>query len=365
MDAKIDCAAVVSLLKAMSDAVVKLDENLKIEEHSPQFAGLLMNGSKTLAGAAFEQFLASDSDRVRFSERMREIHAAQTIADVLYLTLHDSMRNPVRVELFHVSFVKLGSRLRHFLGVREQGDVEQRGSQALEANVCGQDLVASLPDDTTLRQSDTALFHEAREQPPQPIRFTFDPVSMDIETCSESFLRLLGVSDINDVAGMPLMTWFPESSNASFMDGYADMLRKFQSEDLPKISKKFHIYMRQEQCGSSSLAKRTQGEFAMKVTISNLSPAGASAVLQGWRSLGPQRRKVVGSSMSNRKRGTCSSKCSSSGSSSLSSRSNNSIGSSRSSRSSHCSRKRMHVPRYDIGTNEPVQDNRRVSLHEL
>lgn len=182
--------AATALLNTMSDAVVELDADLRIKEHSTKLADMLLHGpGRSLAGVKFEQLAASDADRQLFRDHMARAAEAQTMADAFHLKLCDSLRNRISVETFHVCSTGSGEGAHHLIGVREYGD-----NNAIRMPIPPVDatLGAILPADRTNAS----------------ISVKFDAFTFQVSQCSEGFVERCGPCEV----GSDFMRWLPEFS---------------------------------------------------------------------------------------------------------------------------------------------------------
>mmetsp|Transcript_28924 Transcript_28924/g.65445 ORF Transcript_28924/g.65445 Transcript_28924/m.65445 type:complete len:598 (+) Transcript_28924:68-1861(+) len=114
---RVECDSLDSMLKLVSDAVVRLDVNLFIKGDCSRFAALLAFGkAENCTGAMFEQFMPFE-DRQRFSTHM------QDCADVgcLHVHLRDSNNCLISVEVINVAMGP-GADAAHLVSIREFAD---------------------------------------------------------------------------------------------------------------------------------------------------------------------------------------------------------------------------------------------------
>ena len=106
------------MLNLICDAVVTLDESLRLQDPSPALAALLFRTSRqSLIGVAFEEFVR-EVDRARFQEFM----AGTVLSQCLHLDLNDANGSRVAVQLFHSRLEGILGQTTHVLGVREEAD---------------------------------------------------------------------------------------------------------------------------------------------------------------------------------------------------------------------------------------------------
>ncbi|CAE7357785.1 FCPF, partial [Symbiodinium microadriaticum] len=111
-----DLSAVSMLLRLMSDAVVELDQDLRLLRHSPELSAMLMRDrpGSSLEGLAFTEFVHS-SEATRAWELLKNpscvLSAGQgTSAHAFHTRLVDTFANKVCVEVFHVQGAMAPSR---------------------------------------------------------------------------------------------------------------------------------------------------------------------------------------------------------------------------------------------------------------
>ena len=125
----VELGAVSSLLTACYDAVVEVDQNLCLTQHSRQLSSMLLQISPKAGGLSGKSLLDffAEGDRARISEQVlssissdsENISVVAMNADML-----DSDFNHVIVELFRAQFNNLASERCFLVGLREIQDVE-------------------------------------------------------------------------------------------------------------------------------------------------------------------------------------------------------------------------------------------------
>lgn len=135
-----DLSAVSMLLRLMSDAVVELDQDLRLLRHSPELSAMLMRDrpGSSLEGLDFTEFVHS-SEATRAWELLKNpscvLSAGQgTSAHAFHTRLVDTFANKVCVEVFHVQVVNSEGEIRHLLGLRDFTDSSSlSGERATDA----------------------------------------------------------------------------------------------------------------------------------------------------------------------------------------------------------------------------------------
>lgn len=138
-----ELGAASSLLGIMCDAVVHLDQDLRLMDHSPQLAGLLMRstGNTSIEGVELSRFMATDEDRQRLLLHLRGgavtegfgagqgqtaggiSFARGTITSAFHADLKDAFGTTIQAEFFSVLFAGLDGKENHLLGLREYTDI--------------------------------------------------------------------------------------------------------------------------------------------------------------------------------------------------------------------------------------------------
>jgi len=120
-------SAVSSLLDIMCDAVVELDEGLRLKDHFPKLANMLMHGSgKRLLGTPIADYIAQPEDQDKFKDSVGQaLDEGGCGAGMLTTRLRDSMGNFVKVIFYYVHFLSVAGETCHLIGIREDGDAEE------------------------------------------------------------------------------------------------------------------------------------------------------------------------------------------------------------------------------------------------
>ncbi|CAE7377711.1 unnamed protein product [Symbiodinium pilosum] len=118
--------AASSLLNLTCDAVIELDADLRVVEHSPALAAMLLRGrpGSTLAGVDFRDFLPG-VDAHRALELLKRFDSSQPgkIKTQAFSTrLLDSDSNKIRTEVFQVLYQNVQGQARHLIGLRDCTD---------------------------------------------------------------------------------------------------------------------------------------------------------------------------------------------------------------------------------------------------
>lgn len=126
----IELDAVSSLLRGFCDAVVEVDQSLRITENSHQLLTILLRSSNQacLAGKDFVELFCID-DQPRVHECLTNVSDTHTHA--VNSRLLDTDGNYVKVELLHIRFVTAGGDLHRLVGIREYQDMQDVAVKAL------------------------------------------------------------------------------------------------------------------------------------------------------------------------------------------------------------------------------------------
>eukprot|EP00930_Biecheleria_cincta_P088190 TRINITY_DN7741_c0_g1_i8.p1 TRINITY_DN7741_c0_g1~~TRINITY_DN7741_c0_g1_i8.p1 ORF type:complete len:433 (+),score=48.28 TRINITY_DN7741_c0_g1_i8:3-1301(+) len=118
---KMENKACVSLLDMVCDVNVELSNNLSIMHDSRAFAALLMMSSgNSVENIPFCNFISVEDDRENFKSKLLAADAGiDAPVGTCRVSLSDSMRNPVNVEIFFVKVSTQDGDCRFLLGIRE------------------------------------------------------------------------------------------------------------------------------------------------------------------------------------------------------------------------------------------------------
>jgi hypothetical protein len=223
-NSKQEASAVIGLLNAMCDAVVQLNDDLTITEHSPPLAGMLLHGSdRSLVGTLFVQLLAAERDKTQFHNNMTKISDgnAGCMANVFHVQMRDSMSTAMNVQIFHVRFATGFEGYRHLIGVREHGDAENH------QHTYNNDLTNSVSDSTSLSSfseissSVNARNGSCKEDTGQTV--IFNALTFEIITCSNEFSVQYGPVGPNTVFTELLSG---DSRNRDFLSRYTNSVNE-------------------------------------------------------------------------------------------------------------------------------------------
>ena len=107
---------VTKLLSLVCDAVVALDDGLRIKQRSPALEALLFR-SQGLCDVDFRE-LVCEGNSDRFEDFINDGNGAQC----LHLHLRDATGTKVAVQLFHRPLRGFSGQMSHLVGIREEGD---------------------------------------------------------------------------------------------------------------------------------------------------------------------------------------------------------------------------------------------------
>jgi len=121
---KVQHSAVTSLLNMVCDAVVELDDDLRMAGDCPALSSALFHGqAKGLCGQPLKEFVFVD-DQAHFEDKVASQDTLAAAAKMFHVRLRDSWGNAVPMELFHVPFSGVGEETRHLIGLREHSDIQ-------------------------------------------------------------------------------------------------------------------------------------------------------------------------------------------------------------------------------------------------
>mmetsp|Transcript_134538 Transcript_134538/g.429710 ORF Transcript_134538/g.429710 Transcript_134538/m.429710 type:complete len:577 (+) Transcript_134538:120-1850(+) len=126
-------SAVTSLLNMVCDAVVELDDDLRMAGDCPALSTALFRGqTKGLCGQLLKEFVFG-ADQVHFEDQISSQDTPAAAAKMFHVRLSDSWGNAVPMELFHVPFSGMGEEPRHLIGLREHSDAHTNASLPTES----------------------------------------------------------------------------------------------------------------------------------------------------------------------------------------------------------------------------------------
>ncbi|CAK0797075.1 unnamed protein product, partial [Prorocentrum cordatum] len=128
-----ELAAAQSVLRSVCDVVVEVDDALRLRKDSPELRNLLfLNQRRSLRQEDLRSFLASAEDCAKFDEQMRVATAAgqpsgepPRLSVAFHVSLKDSARITLEVEVFVVRFLNRENQQSHLVGIREQQSTER------------------------------------------------------------------------------------------------------------------------------------------------------------------------------------------------------------------------------------------------
>ncbi|CAE7219594.1 FCPF [Symbiodinium natans] len=195
-----DLSAVSMLLRLMSDAVVELDQDLRLQRHSPELSAMLLRDrpGSSLEGVRFTEFVYG-SEAARAAELLQNpacvLSTGQgTSAHAFHTRLVDTFTNKVCIEVFHVQVLSSDGEVRHLLGLRDFTDSAslsgERATDAMDQSLpspmspasLDQSPVAShlLPEVMEGWPSQTSSSWRPQEEPPRG-RQAFLEVDMEVK----------------------------------------------------------------------------------------------------------------------------------------------------------------------------------------
>ena len=192
----VELGAVSNLLTVCYDAVVEVDECLRLTKDSPQISFMRLNtpGVKNLKGSAFVD-LFCDEDKDYIEEQLEKALASNgTAAGVFTTSLMDADQNKVRTELFYSLFHSLDKRKSFLIALREvQDQVFEDQVDRLEGE---SEILAALDGSPVVVPSDHELFIMFRMD-------SFDVVALSplMKMCCSHRLGEQAPVNILDIAG--------------------------------------------------------------------------------------------------------------------------------------------------------------------
>lgn len=126
--------AASTLLGLMCDAVVELDSNFCLTEHSKALAAVLLKSSN-IQGASLMDFMpVDDADRAMQHFRALSGDAATVLAHAFHTRLVDSCSTKLETEVFQVKYTRMNGEQCHLVGLREFSDAKFGSAERPEDN---------------------------------------------------------------------------------------------------------------------------------------------------------------------------------------------------------------------------------------
>ena len=258
--------AVHGLLNARCDAVLKLDADLHIRDPTAQLSGILCSGgSKSLDGARFADFIATDRDREQFertclrtSTRLEKKDGASAMmADVLHVALRaPANAGTIDVRLFQVPFPDVGSRASHLVGICRGADRLHMPGPDTQVAIGPSSMV---PNSICSHSSaGTSWAERADDGGGGAVRAVFEVYCprLTFYDHSNGWVELCGDSD--DCGS--IMDWLGEETGKRFMEWLQEVVNKYIEHWTPKAicrSKFGDVKFRSKQDGLYYKAKLT------------------------------------------------------------------------------------------------------------
>eukprot|EP00933_Yihiella_yeosuensis_P016686 TRINITY_DN14150_c0_g4_i1.p1 TRINITY_DN14150_c0_g4~~TRINITY_DN14150_c0_g4_i1.p1 ORF type:complete len:408 (+),score=52.54 TRINITY_DN14150_c0_g4_i1:132-1226(+) len=173
------------LLSYLCDAVVKLDDGLRLTDDSPQLAGMLLQGThrNSLAGRKIEDFLPTPEEKSRLREQLLSYQGSHVKAAAFTSNMLDSNGNNLVVELMHVRSVFNGT-VCHLVGIRESSDTMP---------LCQACFLNTMPDMSTLDEA-SSMTRPLRENSSgeNEMLFIYDPEENEIIATNSNLTQYIG-----------------------------------------------------------------------------------------------------------------------------------------------------------------------------
>ena len=120
-----ELTAASSLLQLTCDAVVELDEDLRLTAQSSDLEAMLLRGGRVscLQGRKFSELMPTRDESERTVEILRADNATSEIwTNIFHTRMMDSCSSKFRTEVFHVKYRRLNGRTCHLIGLRDFTD---------------------------------------------------------------------------------------------------------------------------------------------------------------------------------------------------------------------------------------------------
>ncbi|CAE7195258.1 unnamed protein product [Symbiodinium sp. CCMP2592] len=229
--------AATSLLELTCDAVVELDEDLRLTDHSSELAAILLRKpDSSLAGHSFLEFVASSPEQVSVRHMLSASargaqHVNESSANAFHTRLADSCRSKFRTEVFHVSFRREDGQQYHLLGLRDFTDQKSLAKAHPNNHGDGTTVGKRLGRYTTADvspncQGGTNPLDEVEKSRPISLIFDMDSQVVDAASCRACFL-----------VGQRLDDLFPNSGHELFQTFWARMVPYFQTHEMEAVTR--------------------------------------------------------------------------------------------------------------------------------
>ena len=155
-----ELSAASSLLHLTCDAVLELDEDLRLAESSPQLCAMLLRDPVSVEGMCFTDFMPTDEEAARTREILKG-SPSYFRTGAFHTRLVDSCSSKFRTEVFHVSYTRMGGGCWHLLGLRDftdQGSLAGQNAVDSRLELCEMpptSLERSMPEVTLSPRSPT------------------------------------------------------------------------------------------------------------------------------------------------------------------------------------------------------------------
>jgi len=204
-----ELTAASSLLQLTCDAVVELDEDLRLTTPAHDLGAMLLRNRQTssLLGKKFVDLVPTTTEAERAEEILRGKAASDEIAAQAFHTrLVDSCSSKFRTEVFHVQYRRLDGHLCHLIGLR---DFTDQGSLA-GRNAKDSTEEAEEPEEATVAKAssarprivadDTRSEHSVESQGPRKVFVQIDMEKLQVVACSVS-ASSLSAQALDDLFG--------------------------------------------------------------------------------------------------------------------------------------------------------------------
>ena len=196
-----DLQASRALLHLICDAVIELDESLRLSQHSPELAAILLRDSspcnRSLEGKRFRDFLATPEEAARAQEQLlaRLKPAAAQAAAAFHTRLVDADNGKLPTEVFHVTYSKADGSTSHLLGLRDFTDQVSLAPPASLGAPVLENVSGSSALNLEARTSSKSLQPDA-PSPPSIVSLQIDLAEKVVEAASLSAPDLVGFWDL-------------------------------------------------------------------------------------------------------------------------------------------------------------------------
>eukprot|EP00811_Abedinium_folium_P035387 NODE_8183_length_1516_cov_5.053996.p1 GENE.NODE_8183_length_1516_cov_5.053996~~NODE_8183_length_1516_cov_5.053996.p1 ORF type:complete len:422 (-),score=87.36 NODE_8183_length_1516_cov_5.053996:250-1341(-) len=226
MSSKKELAACRSLLDMMCDAVVELDSNFCLKQHSMSLATMLITSSQeSMKGTELSARFLTDEDRHTFHLNVSGVVSHDpTTAKICHVRLRGSLGEGIHVELFHVYSHEEDDEPLHLVGVREYTDVPPL-TRSYFAEAAGAEKHGDADAERSPSQIHAPMLFDGMPSTPAAMMVGVDALSLTIVDSSKPLRAFLGYTPF----GTSLLSWLGTGKDG-FLTSFCGKVNEVASE---------------------------------------------------------------------------------------------------------------------------------------